>query len=354
MLNWNLASNSVLTVVTDDLRTLTTTKSNPNWDKILEAIRNNHGDEVVRLLSLKDSVVDFYDGNVAVKGEEVWFKNQRLHGLDVERTLEYMRQRLPVDSMVKFLNRKMANPSRASIDQMYKFLENRGMPLTPEGKVLGYKGVRKDFYSVNGNTQTVVLQGKVDAEGHILNEVGATIEVQRNCVQDNPEIGCGEGLHVGSYDYAVSWAGSDGIVILVEFDPADVVSVPSDCSFQKLRACKYVVKGVAKEKLGDTYTSEYSPETDPSIGEGGDPEPLVETDEIVDLEDDENEYIQQEKEVDADEQYELGYECGRSHGKAHKARLYKTPEDDGEHTPEFIAGYCSGYSNERHLQRNNQ
>ena len=49
------------------------------------------------------------------------------------------------------------------------------------------------------------------------------------------------GLHVGSYDYANGWAGQDGRLLMVEFDPQDAVSVPTDSNFQKLRVSKYKV-----------------------------------------------------------------------------------------------------------------
>ena len=60
-------------------------------------------------------------------------------------------------------------------------------------------------------------------------------------MDDNKDRHCSHGLHIGSYDYADGWAGSDGRLLLVEFDPQDAVSVPTDCSFQKLRVCKYTV-----------------------------------------------------------------------------------------------------------------
>ena len=86
-----------------------------------------------------------------------------------------------------------------------------------------------------------MIQGKTNERHQILNEVGATIEVARRCVDDNKDHHCSFGLHVGSFDYADGWAGEDGRLLLVEFDPADAVSVPTDCDFQKLRVSKYKV-----------------------------------------------------------------------------------------------------------------
>ena len=67
------------------------------------------------------------------------------------------------------------------------------------------------------------------------------LKSRRRCVDDNKDNHCSFGLHVGSFDYADSWAGADGRLLLVEFDPADAVSVPTDCDFQKLRVSKYKV-----------------------------------------------------------------------------------------------------------------
>ena len=106
---------------------------------------------------------------------------------------------------------------------------------------MGYKGVQSDYWSTTGNADTIVLQGKTNDRHQILNEVGATIEVARRCVDDNKDNHCSFGLHVGSFDYADNWAGEHGRLLLVEFDPADAVSVPTDCDFQKLRVSKYKV-----------------------------------------------------------------------------------------------------------------
>jgi hypothetical protein len=117
----------------------------------------------------------------------------------------------------------------------------KSLPTTAEGKVLGYKGVQHDYWSSTGNADTIVVQGETNERHQILNKVGTTIEVARRCVDDNKDNHCSFGLHIGSYDYANDWAGENGRLLVVEFDPADAVSVPTDCNFQKLRVSKYKV-----------------------------------------------------------------------------------------------------------------
>ena len=135
----------------------------------------------------------------------------------------------------------MENPSSNSVGELYTFLGYKSLPITPEGKILGYKGVQTDFWSNTGNADTIVVQGQTNERHQIYNGVGETIEIQRRCVDDNKNNHCSFGLHIGSYDYADGWAGNNGKLLLVEFDPQDAVSVPTDCNFQKLRVSKYKV-----------------------------------------------------------------------------------------------------------------
>jgi hypothetical protein len=113
-----------------------------------------------------------------------------------------------------------------------------------------------------------LLQGKVREDGRIFNGVGETIECMRNSVNDNKDDTCSYGLHAGSYEYASNF--SQGKLVEVEIDPSDVVSIPSDCSGQKLRTCKYVVVAESIVPMNDTYIQTESDEWDDSDDCGDD------------------------------------------------------------------------------------
>ena len=82
----------------------------------------------------------------------------------------------------------MANPSRRATEELYRFLEHKSMPLTPEGNFLAYKGVTSDFKDCYSR--------KFD------NSVGQTLTMIRNQVCDDANVGCSDGFHAGSYEYA--------------------------------------------------------------------------------------------------------------------------------------------------------
>jgi hypothetical protein len=217
-------------------------KDHANFQLAKKAIMDGRYDELGDLIDIVKSVENFVEGDIEVKDEVVYYKGHRLHGVVVDRLIEMLRAGMKDSApLVNFITRLQANPSANSVSELYSFMSYKLLPNTPEGKVLGYKGVQGDYWSSTGNADTLVLQGKTNERHQILNEVGATIEVARRCVDDNKDNHCSFGLHVGSYDYANDWAGADGKLLVVEFDPADAVSVPTDCGFQKLRVSKYKV-----------------------------------------------------------------------------------------------------------------
>lgn len=237
---YQLTENS-LTIFWDG-KPYTLRKDHVNFQLAKQAILDARYDDLGDLLDIAKAVENFVEGDIEVKDEVVYYKSHRLHGVVVEKLLEMLRAGMKDSApLTNFITRLQANPSANSVNELYSFMSYKSLANTPEGKVLGYKGVQSDYWSTTGNADTIVLQGKTNDRHQILNEVGATIEVARRCVDDNKDNHCSFGLHVGSFDYADNWAGEDGRLLLVEFDPADAVSVPTDCDFQKLRVSKYKV-----------------------------------------------------------------------------------------------------------------
>jgi hypothetical protein len=185
-----------------------------------------------KLLDRSAAVEDYFDeeANIKVEGGVVFYGEEAIHNVVVEKILHFMRRGLPFEPLVKFLGKLMDNPSRRAVNELYTFLEHKNMPLTEKGNFLAYKGVTsefRDFYS-----------------GSFDNTVGSELKMIRNQVCDDADIGCSKGFHAGSYEYAKGYASGGGHLILVEIDPSDVVSVPKDCDCQKLRTSQYSVLAV--------------------------------------------------------------------------------------------------------------
>ena len=238
-----IVTENAITVIWEG-KPYTVNKDNPNYQGLRNALFQGDYTKLGDFLDIKRKIADFFHGNIKIVDEQVYYCSHLLHGVVIEKLLEFLRAGMDdAKPILNFIEKLMTNPSKNSVDQLYTFLSYKSLPLTAEGNVIAYKGVRDDYFSKNGNTNTIVIKGIVDDNGHISNKVGCVIEVARNNVDDNKDNHCSYGLHVGSYDYARDWASSDGRIMMVEFDPADAVSVPTDYSFQKLRVCRYKVIG---------------------------------------------------------------------------------------------------------------
>lgn len=223
-------------------RPYTVEKSNPNFFALRKALIDANYADIPALVNVEHKIVNFSHGKLRINDGEVFYGTEKLHGVVVTKLLELLKAGAKdAEPLLNFIDKLMSNVSANSVNELYSFLSYKSLPITPEGNFLAYKGVKNDFYSSSGNKNTVVVQGKVNDQGQILNTLGSTIEVARRSVDDNKDNHCSFGLHVGSFDYAKDWAGSNGRLLVVEVNPADAVSVPTDCSFQKLRVSKYKV-----------------------------------------------------------------------------------------------------------------
>lgn len=252
----------------------TADSSHPNWDSILKTIREDDVDAFVNAIDIKKSFQNYTVGNVRIVGSEVYYGSTRLGGVVVERIFSFMANKLPVDPIMKFIDNLFKNPSSRAVNELYRFLEHKNLPITSEGYFRAYKGLNGDFYSVTAGNITLV-SGNVRSDGRIYNGVGETIECVRHQVDDNKDNTCSYGLHAGSLEYAKGFAA--GKMVIVEINPADVVSIPSDCEGQKLRTCKYKVVEEYVAPLDDTYVNTGSfnnnPMPTPNDPTPNDPEP---------------------------------------------------------------------------------
>jgi len=272
-----LTDNSLTVVVNGKAYTMD--NSNPAFAQAIEALNNEDDEKLESLFDTSKAVEDFADGNISVKDGCVRYKDEEIHNHVVDRILDFMRGGLPYKPLIKFLDKLMSNPSRRAVNELYTFLEHKAMPLTPDGNFLAYKGVKSDFSDWHS--------------GNFDNSVGETLEMTRNNVCDDASIGCSDGFHAGSLDYAESF-GRGGNLMVVEIDPADVVSVPNDCDCQKLRTCKYKVVSLFKRKLNEPLCDEYG-----------------DYDSHEDIYGESDNY----EEVDESEDYDAGYEAGFNEAK---------------------------------------
>jgi hypothetical protein len=228
--------------------------SDSKFESAVKAFTENNQEElylvlnpaqVFKSLYAKYEQVEVKDGNVYVSGDPI-------SNIIAERILQFLAQGVDCLPVFKFITKLNLNPSSRAVNELYTFLEHKFLPLTGSGNFLAYKALRSDF--------TDVHTGKFD------NSVGNVLEMPRNKVDDNKEVGCSYGFHAGTLEYARGFRPCSGKLVLVEINPADVVSIPTDCECQKLRTCKYKVVAEYEVPLEDlSYESRFTTEYDDDV-----------------------------------------------------------------------------------------
>jgi hypothetical protein len=248
--------NETITLIIDNGKQIITAKSDhPRWESIRSAFAAGNDTLLESLVSIKSVIENYSVGKLSVNSAGVTYNGRAIHRLDSQRVMAFLKANMDYKPLANYMANIANNPSKHSIEEGYTFIEHLGLSLTPTGGVIAFKGVNNDYWSRQGNLETVVLQGEVDSAGRIKNSIGATIEVERSSVCDQFSSHCAPGLHAGSLEYAKGWGER---VVLVEINPADFVSVPDDANFQKLRCCKYTVIGELEELLPLVYETEHT------------------------------------------------------------------------------------------------
>ena len=227
---------------------------NGMFSKALEAYKVNDWDAfigcvnpTIRLKSLYAS----YEG-IEVKDGNLYVFDEPVHSTLATRVLSFLEAGLDCVHLFKFILKLNLNPSKRAVDELYTFLEHRALPITDNGNFLAYKAVRDDYSD--------------KYTGKFINTIDAVLEMPRNKVDDDKNVGCSYGFHAGTVEYAKDFMGREGHLMIVEINPADVVSIPTDCQFQKLRTCKYKVVGEYEIDLTDPlYASRFETDQDDDV-----------------------------------------------------------------------------------------
>lgn len=246
----------VITVLLSDGPHVATNEGHPRFDQIKAAVEDN-GISEEELTALFDQSIPIatefqrVTERVTVSNGRVYFDGDEVHGTIVEHILRALEEDANVTPYVAFLDKVEQNPEPHSREQLYDWLSARGFTLLPDGDFIGYKGVSSrnadDEYAYeSSNSGTAIVDGLLYEDEHIPNDIGAIVEMPRSAVAHDPRQSCSTGLHVGTFDYARSWA--KAARLKVRISPRDVVSVPTGASGQKMRVCRYTVLDVANEE----------------------------------------------------------------------------------------------------------
>jgi len=229
----------------------------PHFQRILAGLRS--GDPSVwGLFDVAGAVMSQFEAitdRVSYDGTNVLWDGDPVHSVLAEQLERAVRDGNPDNyrALALFWEKLESNPSEHSREQGYDWLAAHKFQITPDGDIVGFKGVHK-IYDAEGevfqsgwaSTVSGVPSGYVNGKpikelSKIPQSVGDIVTMPRSEVVHDPSQACRRGLHVATRSYASGY----GTLLEVHVNPRDIVSVPTDGGGEKVRVCRYKVARVA-------------------------------------------------------------------------------------------------------------
>ena len=240
--------------------------THPEYNGLCECVMASDEDEFVKLFNTGTVIENWSEGNFEFRDGFLYYEDEQVASQPTERIINMLKNGWDHQPMLAYLDRLYQNVSNRAVQESYTWCSHKGLPISDDGMLIGYKGVSiyqgDDRTDKNGRPLTAGDHVDRYTGNSFRNNIGDECSMNRRKVSDNCNEGCAAGLHVGTYEYANDWAGSDGVVLLVKFDPADIVSVPTDCNYSKMRVSKYTVVAIAREQLEEEVYMEDEYEDD--------------------------------------------------------------------------------------------
>lgn len=213
-----------------------------NFDAIKDALRESNFEAISELSVVATAIENYIGPNIVeinVEAGTIQYNGKLLHGVIVEHILKMMADNFEVAPMILFLTKLYQNPSAQAIDQLYGWMVANGVTISENGNLVAWKRVKDNYTSFHDSVTK--------------HAVGTYVELKRSLCTVDATITCAAGLHFCSYEYLEHYNAGQGRILMLEIDPTDVVSIPSDYNNAKGRACKYYVSaelnGEAREVI---------------------------------------------------------------------------------------------------------
>lgn len=196
------------------------------YETLTAALKSGNQDEFLRYADMSDQIRNYLTEDVSVVGGVIYYKGNLVNNLVCDRIVEFIENSLPCMPLVRFLERLLQNPDPHSQAELFRFLENKNLPITDDGCFLAYKAINENWRDINSDT--------VD------NRVGCRPRMERESCDADWRNSCSSGYHVGSICYVKGFRVANGHVMIVKVDPKDAISVP-EYQTTKMRVCEYLV-----------------------------------------------------------------------------------------------------------------
>ena len=176
---------------------------------------------------------------ISLEGDAAYWRE--VSGLSVPKELvaavldaEEKGDKLRLETYRNFWTLMSLNPDEECRRNLFWFLNRNGLVISRCGFFVAYRNVdrHKDY------TEEDEIYTDVHTHKFVI-RIGEMITMPREACDSRQDVTCSRGLHLGSRDWLTAgYYGSQGLVCLC--NPAEVVAVPHNDHYGKLRTCAYL------------------------------------------------------------------------------------------------------------------
>lgn len=229
----------------------------PRFKEIVQRLRNDELDGISALFDPEQAIRNEFakiTDQVSIRAGVILYEGEPVNNSLGDMIVRLWDQGEGYEAFAKFLEKLYQNPNEHSREMLFDWLQAGSFTIREDGNFVGYKGVKVndkgEYVSIHAGDG--IVDGVEYKNTQLPNHPGAMVEMPRADVTFDPSSGCAQGLHVGTWRYANSFA--RGAVLEVSVNPRDVVSVPA-YEHEKLRACRYRVVDVIEKQYEEAYVS---------------------------------------------------------------------------------------------------
>ena len=242
-------SEDKISVVTADGSVCEWTFTNPQFQKICDMAEAENWIEIERFTQTEKKVLKSDKLNLNKEGNlEVTDRKGKFEVDSSDKFVQLcniLKQNGSTDETLKpvipFLKKVAENFYINATHELYDYCRNMDFSITPNGNILAFKAVNRN------------MKAKYDNKTEYkLNEYTST-----DVFDTNRDEYCSQGLHFCARNYLGGFADTNDIILILEIDPRDIVSIPSDNHFTKGRCkkCKVVkIIGTYSEFVNMKYS----------------------------------------------------------------------------------------------------
>lgn len=203
---------------------------------IMKLLDNNYNSKVEEIKEVNSLINNVKKSKILTYDNEcIYMKNTSKLSLPkdlAEKILkaEKNKDSIKLESYRNFWILMSLNPDKECRENLFWFLQKYGMTISRHGFFVGYRNVDvTDDKNVFTDHYTHTFKIKI----------GEIVSMNRNDCDSDSNVTCSKGLHIAGKGWLKrNYYGSTGMACLV--NPADVVAVPKEDNYGKLRTCAYL------------------------------------------------------------------------------------------------------------------